>query len=227
MELNITELEEHLFEDDDDYDDDDENDIAFKPASFEKIPENTFPVKVVKKRLSTVKFNAKTRVKFQEPLNQINQINKQIPKQYAKMTRQPAPLPKSTLSYDDILSKMGMCVYDGKLHLMGNVDQEQDQAHAQMQPQQQIKKQRQMQPQNNIPQNNYIYNKYFKDQMSESPNVNKPMNAIEYKNMLIRDIMQKYKIRQMKSTKLIMPTSNINFARSSSNLNKLFDFSKR
>ena len=211
MELNITELEEHLV-------DDDEEDI-FKPASFEKIPENTFPVKVVKKRLSNVKPN----VKFQEPLNQINPINKQIPKQYAKMTRQPAPLPKSTLSYDDILTKMGMCVYDGKLHLMGNVDQKQEQE----QEHTQIKRQHPVQPQNNIPQNNYIYNKYFKDQMSESPNVNKPINAVEYKNMLIRDIMQKYKIRQMKSTKLIMPTSNINFARSSSNLNKLFDFSKR
>ena len=40
--------------------------------------------------------------------------------------------------------------------------------------------------------------------------------------------IQKYRIKQMKSNKLIMPTSNINFAQgSSSNLNKLFAFSQR
>ena len=46
--------------------------------------------------------------------------------------------------------------------------------------------------------------------------------------MLIANIIQKYKIKQIKSSKLIMPTSNINFAQGpSGNLNKLFSFSQR
>ena len=54
------------------------------------------------------------------------------------------------------------------------------------------------------------------------------MTSLEYRDLLINDIIQKYKIKQLKSTKLIMPNSNINFAPgSTSNLNKLFGFSKR
>jgi hypothetical protein len=45
--------------------------------------------------------------------------------------------------------------------------------------------------------------------------------------MLIKDIIQKHRVKQMKNTKLIMPTSNINFSRSSANMNKLFSFSNR
>jgi hypothetical protein len=112
---------------------------------------------------------------------------------------------------------MGMCVHDGKLHLMGNGEQQPPL----VQP---LKEQQQN---NQMPQNNYIYNKYFKDQTVGATTDNRPRNAEEYKNMLIRDILQHHKIKQMKSTKLIMPTSNINVARSSANLNKLFDFSKR
>jgi hypothetical protein len=191
MELHVTEL----------------LDNSFNPKnSFDQIPENSFPTKVVKKGkgLNNVKFNE-------------NQAIKPIPKQYAKMTRPNIPTFKPTLTYDDILSKMGMCVYDGKLQLMGNGEQQPPL----VQP---LKEQQQN---NQIPQNNYIYNKYFKDQTVGAKTDNRPRNAEEYKNMLIIDIIQKYKIKQMKSTKLIMPTSNINMSRSSANLNKLFDFSKR
>ena len=193
MELNITEIEHKNL--------------------FDKIPENSFPVKVVKRNINNVKFK-------EQEQNQQNQQIKQLPKQYAKMVRPSVPALKPTISYDDIISKMGMVVHDGKLHLLGS------------QSTQNIPTQNTL-TQNtatqNIPQNNYIYNKYFKDKITE-PNVsmnNAPMNVSEYKNMLINTIIQKHKIKQIKSTKLIMPTSNIHVAGGTANLNKLFDFSKR
>ena len=77
-------------------------------------------------------------------------------------------------------------------------------------------------------QNSYIYNKYFQNNDYNEQPIQKPMTSLEYRDLLINDIIQKYKIKQLKSTKLIMPNSNINFAPgSTSNLNKLFGFSKR
>ena len=60
-------------------------------------------------------------------------------------------------------------------------------------------------------------------------NVRRPMTKNEYKKMLLEDILQKERIKQIKSKKLVMPTSNINIATgNSTNLqNKLFTFSKR
>ena len=200
MELRVTEVLQDSLEDN-----------VGLHNSFDKIPENSFSTKIVKKN------KALQQVKFTEP---VNQTIKPIPKQYAKMTRPHIPSPKSTLSYDDILSKMGMCVYDGKLHLMGNERDTKERDTKERDTKERIQ-------QNHLPQQNYIYNKYFKDQVSAPIIDNRPKNAEEYKNMLIKDIIQQYKIKQIKSTKLIMPTSNIHMARSSANLNKFFDFSKR
>jgi hypothetical protein len=55
-----------------------------------------------------------------------------------------------------------------------------------------------------------------------------PRNLQEYRNMLLQDLIQKQRVKQMKSTKLIMPTTNIHFAPySGQNMNKLFAFSNR
>ena len=78
-----------------------------------------------------------------------------------------------------------------------------------------------------VQQNSYIYNKYFKNESNVEQGVRVPQTLQEYRNMLIQDIIQKQRIKQVKSTKLMMPNSNINFARSSGNLNKLFSFSQR
>ena len=46
--------------------------------------------------------------------------------------------------------------------------------------------------------------------------------------MVLQDYLQKIKINQIKSKKLIIPTQNINISnRNPSNLNKLFNFSQR
>jgi hypothetical protein len=126
---------------------------------------------------------------------------------------------KPTFSYEDILLKMGMFVDNGKLHLINNTQQ-------QYPPQQYSQQNIQQQ---NIPQNSYIYNKYFKDQLNNNNDVNdnRPLTPLEYRNKLIKDIIQKHKIKQLKTTKLIMPTSNISMGGGMGNLNKLFNFSKR
>ena len=146
-----------------------------------------------------------------------------IPKTDAKMVRPHVPVPKQQLSYEDIISKMGMVVENGKLHLINN-----------RQTIQNTKTNRNIQqpdvhvPENqNVPKNSYIYNKYFKKEVQQDYNQpRRPMSAIELRNMLIKDILQKHRVKQMKSTKLIMPTANINVARTG-NMNKLFSFSNR
>jgi hypothetical protein len=51
---------------------------------------------------------------------------------------------------------------------------------------------------------------------------------MEYRRMILNDIIQKRRIRQIKSTKLMLPSSNINFSsRNSGDMNKLFNFSRR
>jgi hypothetical protein len=134
---------------------------------------------------------------------------------------------KPPLSYDDILNKMGMFVAEGKLHLMDDLNKSQ---------QKQVLNQNQNQNQNqnwveDVPQqkqNNYIHNKYFNNEVQEPYRVRVPKNVYEYRNMLINDIIQRQKIKQLKSTKLFLPDTNIHFApNSNTNMNKLFNFSLR
>jgi hypothetical protein len=228
MELNINELDENLST----------NNIFLKDNGnmYEQIPEN-FPVKVTKKA-NKVTFNN----------NNINDntilrpMNQSIPKPYAKMVRPHVPEPKSQISYDDILNKLGMFVADGKLHLLENQTEQTKQQIKQQysnkkqsnqQPHQKIQQQNQKQPyqptqQQQSQQNSYIYNKYFSNETNDTPHIRVPKNVTEYKNMLINDLLQKQKIKQIKSTKLIMPNSNINYAPNTSrNLNQLFTFSNR
>ena len=54
------------------------------------------------------------------------------------------------------------------------------------------------------------------------------MTVHEYKRKVLENFMQRQRINQIKSRKLLMPTENINMsAANSANLNKLFRFSKR
>ena len=173
---------------------------------YDQIPENR-PIKAVKNTNTRVNVPTKSAIK--------------------KVVRPHVPDQKPKISYDEILSKMGMFVSNGQLHLL-------DEAPIQPKQQQQHIQPKQQQPIQNInpistPQNSYIYNKYFSNEtqnMNTGPRV--PKSLQEYRNMLVQDIIQKQRIKQIKSTKLIMPNSNINFAPySSQNMNKLFTFSNR
>lgn len=235
MELNITELTNFEEETNNDYSFENyNNEPIASELGYEKIPENNVPIKVIKKG-----------VHFKEPLKPMHQS---MPRVNAKIVRQQTPTQKPKISYEDILTKMGMFVSDGKLHLIdrntltpqkhqellatqnqsrqleNEVRIQQNRYHQQQQSQQQS----QQQMESNIPQNSYIYNKFFKDNLQVQNTVRKPQTLEEYKRMLIEDYIQRQRIKQMKSTKLVMPTSNINIsAGHSANLNKLFSFSKR
>jgi protein required for attachment to host cells len=199
MQLNISDFESDEKE-------------SFK-SSFDDIPENNVKIKVFKKG-----------VQFEEPI-----------KENAKMVR-PKSIPQ--ISYEDIMSKMGMFVADGKLHLMDNNPQgyqqiknyqnQQQQNQQQQNQQQQNQQQQNQQNQANIPQNSYIYNKLFKEELRPQNEIRRPMTAQEYKRKVLENFIQSQRIREMKSRKLLMPTSNINISSGNSgNLNKLFNFSKR
>jgi len=216
MELNITELDNFLGNDNDnDYD------YLQQPiqSSFEKIPENNVPIKVVKKGVT-----------FKD---QITPLHQALPRENSKLVRPKIQNPQPKISYEDILSKMNMFVSDGKLHLMDNNPKgyQQISQKQQQQPIQQ-RQQQQQQQQSNIPANSYIYNKYFKDDFKPEVTVIKPKTLAEYKHLLILNLLEKQRqmqrIREIKSTKLIMPTSNIHFSGGQTgNLNKLFNFPKR
>jgi len=133
------------------------------------------------------------------------------------------------VSYDDILKNMGMVVKDGKLQLLYNndsVNKTVDPVKVVRQPLQKQPPQPQSQQQQP---NSYIYNKYFKENMDTSTNIRQPKTVQEYRDMLIMDIIQKEKIKQIKSRKLLMPTDNIHVSGGykGANLNKLFDFSRK
>jgi hypothetical protein len=210
MELNITEL----------------GDI--RESQF-AIPENMFPNlenKIIMNE--NININKKT-VKF---FNDAKPMIQTIPKSEAKIVRPHVPVQKQQMSYEDILSKMGMVVDNGKLLLINN-----------RQTMQNTKTNKNIQTNRTnrniqqtpiyvhenpaVPNNSYIYNKYFKNEVQQNDQPRRPMSAIELRDMLIKDIIQKHRVKQMKNTKLIMPTSNINFSRSSANMNKLFSFSNR
>ena len=203
MELNISEIDENM---------------------YDQIPENiqnkaNIPIKVTKKG---------NKVHFNSNITETN-TNTNTKSVQKKMVRPQVPAKKPQVSYDDILSKMGMFVADGQLHLLDNQPLKvQDQIKQQIN-QTNLTNQTNQTNLNQAPiKNSYIYNKYFSNEMQNVDLVRRPKTVLEYRNMLIQDIIQKQKGKQIKSTKLIMPTSNIHFAPySAGNMNKLFAFSNR
>uniref|UniRef100_A0A6C0KNL8 Uncharacterized protein n=1 Tax=viral metagenome TaxID=1070528 RepID=A0A6C0KNL8_9ZZZZ len=223
MELNINELNTD-FENDDyynyylnnDFENEDYNDYLNNDfenntyesnndltsiSKLEKIPENNF----IKKK--TVRFD-----------NNFSANIPSIPKTNARMVRPTAQSTEPKISYDDILNKMGMFVLDGKLHLKDN-------QHSKNNNLQNSNLQNNNLQNSNL-QNSYIYNKYFKDETQQQEQIRKPRTLMEYRIMLIKDMIQKKRINEIKSKKLLLPSSNINLS-TRGEMNKLFNFSKR
>jgi hypothetical protein len=190
--------------------------VEIDTTDYEQIPEN-MPIKNSVPKITVKKQNNVTFI----DQNQNQNIKPYLSGPKAKITRPTMPPPKPQISYDDILNKMGMFVANGKLHLLDEQN---------LKPQQKPEAKTYIpNPQGSAPeQNSYIYNKYFQNSSYNQNIEHRPLTPVEYRNKLINDIIQKQKIRQMKSTKLIMPNSNINFAQGpTGNLNKLFGFSHR
>jgi hypothetical protein len=218
MELNICELDINSdnfnnFDDLNNYD----NIPLQTNKSYEEIPENMFPTKVIK----NVHFDDNN-FYSQKPIHQ------SIPKVNAKMVRPKMSPQNPKISYEDILSKMGMFVSNGKLHLLDRNTLTPEQ-HREILYTDKKENQSHTDDTQNIPQNSYIYNKLFKDQIQPQNIVRKPRTLEEYKQMLVEDYLKRERIRQIKSTRLIMPTSNINISVGNSTQlqNKLFSLSKR
>ena len=202
--------------------------------NYEQIPENMPPKINVVKRASRVHFEDQpVQALNRDTLNQqYNQtIKPSISGVKARMVRPNVPAPKPKISYDDILNKLGMFVAEGKLHLLDG-QQQVTKSNSVTNTKPVPKSQRQetpviQDPNPNPNQNSYIFNKYFQNN-NYQPQPQRPLTPLEYRDMLIQNIIQKHKIKQMKSTKLVMPNSNINFAPGpTANMNKLFGFSER
>ena len=136
--------------------------------------------------------------------------------------------PKKQISYEDILNKMNMYISNGKLYQNVNGNTTNNNKYNQQTQPQQTQLQTQAHPQN-IPQNSYIYNKYFSNEQTQQPTIRKPKTLQEYKRMLLQDAIQRQRIKQLKSKQIMIPSTNIHFSQSShqANLNKLFHFSTR
>jgi len=210
MELHIEEL---------DFDDSTEFD-----NHFEEIPENANNKPLFNKVIKKVHFDETV---LTPPLNSHLQSIRPIPKIHAKMTRPAVPPQKPKISYEDILSKMGMLVHDGKLHLMDRSSAEKLGVVQNNQPLPQINRQPNAQI-STTPDNSYIYNKYFKSETVSEPQKRRPRTLHEYRMMQVDDFLQRHRIQQIKSTKLVMPTSNINMnGGHPGNMNRLFNFKKK
>jgi len=143
------------------------------------------------------------------------------------------------VSYDDILSKMGMYVDNGQLHLAkkNGLQFSSSECSGSVCAKKSIANNLNANATKKVipisaQENSYIYNKYFKDHIQPVKEVLVPKTPQEYKEMLLKKIVenkiQKFRIQQMKSTKLIMPTENIQVSRenTSRGANRFFNFSR-
>ena len=127
---------------------------------------------------------------------------------------------KKKFGYDDILNSLNLVVNkNGVLQYMtpnGNEEKEQDPYYVQEQQQQQHTKQIKEKPLDPQVKNSHIYNKYFKDY--KDPNaeyveeVKVPQTIEEYKKMVLEErikrILERRRIAQIKSTKLLFESNN-------------------
>ena len=144
-----------------------------------------------------------TKINFDIPMdntaiveNKINVIKqkepniKAVPKPILKknMNMNPQQKTQKRVSYDDILSKMGMCVTDGKLQKISCNEQkcarEVIREYNSKPQAQQLQQSKSVQPVNINPnlekQNSYIYNKYFKDEIRPQVQPVTPKTPQEY-----------------------------------------------
>ena len=118
-----------------------------------------------------------------------------------------APPPKKKLTYDDILSSMSMQVGpDGKLQM-----------HSEKLHQHRLEQQQQQQQNTGQPQ----------QQASFSPENRVPMTKRQYKQMIVMEMIRRQqqaaRIREIKSTKLVFPSTDVTIrARQGVNLNRFF-----
>ena len=168
---------------------------------------------------------------------QNSQVKETVPRSILKT--KPNVKEQKRVSYDDILSKMGMYVDNGQLHLAkkNGLQFSSSECGSSVCAKKSIANNLNANATKKVipisaQENSYIYNKYFKDHIQPVKEVLVPKTPQEYKEMLLKKIVenkiQKFRIQQMKSTKLIMPTENIQVSRenTSRGANRFFNFSR-
>ena len=173
--------------------------------------------------------------------NQYSSPIKTLPKMYTKRQRIVQQPQEKKLSYDDILNNMGMFVdkEEEEVYLLPKqqtnnnsnnvVSLEQNKTPISNKPivinNNNNNNSNNEVINNNINRNSYIYNKYFKNELNtDVGEVRKPKTMEEYKLMLLQDLLQKQRIRQIKSRQIQIPTSNIAFSDRPNDLNRLFKY---
>lgn len=143
------------------------------------------------------------------------------------------------VTYDDLLARMNIKMVNGRMQFVENVPvKESFTPISNLNPNQKpdafnpnIVRQHNYNPVKTEARTSYIYNKYFNNAPKEEPTILRPTSIEEYHEMVKKQAQdraeQQNRIRQIKSKKLIMPNSNINFAdnkQNPRNLNQLFRF---
>jgi hypothetical protein len=109
------------------------------------------------------------------------------------------PTKPQKISYEDILSKMGMFVSNGKLQLAEK-------------------------PQTNsediqVPYS-YIHNKYFKDEIK--PKEKPPTTPEEYRKKIINDYNNMLEMQRVKSKNMFIPHSTVQYNKNRFNMRQMF-----
>ena len=115
---------------------------------------------------------------------------------------------KNNIDYDDILKKMGMKENNGKLFWDKKNNNHNDDNFVTYNPQRKktniITTQKSINIKNPTQtyNNSYIHNKYFKNTTNNIPEIKQPQNLMEYRNMLIKRIIEKKRVEKIKSRQM-------------------------
>jgi hypothetical protein len=140
------------------------------------------------------------------------------------------PIKKKNISYDDMLSSMGMVLgADGKLQIFNKNAVQHQQNQNIVQRQQQNRNVLQQQNRNTVQQQrNYpVQQQQQQQQEEQSP----PLTRRQYKQLVVLDLIRKQqeqiRLSHVKSTKLLFPNSNVHISTAPTgrpNINRLFKF---
>ena len=226
---NIAELEEYNFDNnninnsftfDDIYSNYEELDIK---NNIEK-NHNNYDLEPENRDIKRIELKVKDIPRLEPNIENIR-IQQTIPKKNAKVIKPQVVKEEPKITYDDILDRMGMYVLNGELHLKENSNSRQNISNENINTNQYFHNN------NNNNTYSYIHNKYFKDYVKTEEQQINFENSIEYRNYLIKQIIHNYRLKkQIKPKKIYIPSEfsfNISPNEQISDLNKLFNFSKR
>lgn len=143
------------------------------------------------------------------PENDFSQRNNFSSNKNLNTNKNAIPNKKNQIDYDDILKNMGMREIKGKLFWDNKNKKHLDENFVTYDPREKKPRNPTQQQTRNIQHptqtydNSYIHNKYFKNENNNISKIQRPKNLIEYRNMLIKRIIEKKRVEQIKSRQMI------------------------